>query len=77
MGKESACQRRRHNRPEFNPGSRTFPVEGNGNPGSPVFLPGKFHGPRSLMGYSPWGQKELDTTMHAPTQDFSNAVQII
>ena len=28
----------------------------------PVFLPGKSHGQRSLAGYSPWGQKELDTT---------------
>ena len=29
---------------------------------TPVFLPGKFHGQRSLVGYSPWGHKELDTT---------------
>ena len=29
---------------------------------TPVFLPGKFHGYRSLVGYSPWGHKELDTT---------------
>ena len=28
----------------------------------PVFLPGEFHGQRSLAGYSPWGLKELDTT---------------
>ena len=28
----------------------------------PVFLPGKFHGRRSLAGYSPWGCKESDTT---------------
>ena len=28
----------------------------------PVFLPGKFHGQRSLAGYCPWGCKELDTT---------------
>ena len=27
-----------------------------------VFLPGKFHGQRRLVGYSPWGLKELDTT---------------
>ena len=26
------------------------------------FLPGKFHGQRSLVGYSPWGCKESDTT---------------
>ena len=29
---------------------------------TPVFLPGKFHGQRSLAGYSPWGCKESDTT---------------
>ena len=28
----------------------------------PVFLPGESHGWRSLVGYSPWGRKELDTT---------------
>ena len=27
-----------------------------------VFLPGKSHGRRSLVGYSPWGHKESDTT---------------
>ena len=26
-----------------------------------VFLPGEPHGQRSLVGYSPWGRKELDT----------------
>ena len=26
----------------------------------PVFLPGKFHGQRSLAGYSAWSPKELD-----------------
>ena len=29
---------------------------------TPVFLPGKAHGERSLVGYSPWGCKESDTT---------------
>ena len=28
----------------------------------PVFFPGKFHGWRSLVGYSPWGRNELDMT---------------
>ena len=37
------------------------PEGGNGKP-TPVFLPGKFHGQRSLMGYSPWGLKESNTT---------------
>ena len=32
---------------------------------TPVFLPGKFHGQRSLAGCSPWGHKESDTTEHA------------
>ena len=31
---------------------------------SPVFLPGKFHGQRSFIGYSPWGHKESDMTEH-------------
>ena len=29
---------------------------------TPVLLPGKFHGERSLTGYSPQGHKESDTT---------------
>ena len=29
---------------------------------SPEFLPGEFHGQRRLVGYSPWGCKELNTT---------------
>ena len=29
---------------------------------TPVFLAGEFHGQRSLVGYSPWGRKESDTT---------------
>ena len=29
---------------------------------TPVLLPGKSHGRRSLVGYSPWGRRELDTT---------------
>ena len=29
---------------------------------TPILLPGKSHGQRSLVGYSPWGHKESDTT---------------
>ena len=29
---------------------------------TPVLLPRKSHGQRSLVGCSPWGRKELDTT---------------
>ena len=35
------------------------PLEKEWQP-TPVFLPGEFHGQRSL-GYSPWGHTELDT----------------
>ena len=31
---------------------------------TPVLLPGKSHGQRSLVGASPWGRKESDTTEH-------------
>ena len=36
---------------------------------TPALLPGKSHGQRSLVGYSPWGCKELDTTerLHFPS----------
>ena len=32
---------------------------------TPIFLPEKSHGQRSLMAYSPWGPKESDVTEHA------------
>ena len=32
-----------------------------------VFLRGKFHGQRSLVGYSPWSHKESDTTEELST----------
>ena len=30
---------------------------------TPISLPGKFHGQRSLVEYSPWGLKESDTLL--------------
>ena len=60
-GKEPACQRRRHKRRGFDPGVGEIPWRKAWQP-TPVFLPSKFHGQRSLMGYSPWGCKESDTT---------------
>ena len=38
-----------------------IPGEGNGKP-TPVFLPGKSHGQRSLAGYSPRGHRQLAMT---------------
>ena len=37
---------------------------------TPIFLPGEFHGQRSLAGYSPWGHKESDMT-EQPTLSLS------
>ena len=56
--KESACQCRR---PGFNPWVGKIPWRRERLP-TPVFQPGEFHGQRSLVGYSPWGCKESDTT---------------
>ena len=43
------------------PGLGRSPGEGNGNPLQYYCLE-KSHGQRSLVGYSPWGRKESDTT---------------
>ena len=48
------------------PGLGRCPEEGNGYPVQYSFLPGEFHGQRSLAGYSPWGRKELDMTEWMP-----------
>ena len=45
----------------FDPWVRKIPWRREWQPTS-VFLPGKSHGQRSLVGYSPLGHKELDTT---------------
>ena len=34
---------------------------------TPVFLPGKFRGQRSLVGYSPWGRKESNMSEYMHT----------
>ena len=57
-GKELACHCRRRG---FDPWVRKIPWRRKWQP-TPVFLPGKSHGWRSLAGYSPWGHKEPDMT---------------
>ena len=57
--KESACQCRRHT---FDPWVRKISWGRRKN--TPVFLPEKFHGQRSLKGYSSWYCKESDRTEH-------------
>ena len=56
-GKESTCQCRSHQEGGFVPWVRKSP--GIGNQPTPVFLPVKFQGQKSLVGYSPWNCKEL------------------
>ena len=56
-GKESAC-----NADVRDAGSISGLGRSLGKRMAPVFLPGEFHGQRSLLGYSLWGHKELDTT---------------
>ena len=48
-------------RPGFNPWVRKIPWRRK-RQSTPVLLPGKSHGQRRLVGYSPWGHKESDTT---------------
>ena len=48
-------------RPGFDLWVGNFPWRRKWQP-TPVLLPGKSHGRRSLVGYSPWGCKELDMT---------------
>ena len=58
MVKEATCQRRQYG---FDPWVRKIPWRRKWQ-ATPVFLPGEFHGHRSLAGYSPWSHKESDTT---------------
>ena len=48
-------------RPGFNPWIGNISWRRKWQP-TPVFLPGKSHGWWNLVGYSPWGRKELDMT---------------
>ena len=66
-GKESTCQCRKYRRCRFDPWVRKIPGGGKWQ-STPVFLPEKSHGQRSLVGYCPKGQKESD-----PTEQLSTA----
>ena len=56
-----ACQFRRHRRPGFHLWVDKIPWSRKWQP-TPALLPGEFHGETSLVGYSPWGCEESDTT---------------
>ena len=59
-GKESACNAGDSRDTGQIPGWGRSPREENSKQPTPAFLPGEFHGPRSLVGYSPWDLKESD-----------------
>ena len=62
MGKEPACQFRLDIRDNgFDPWVGKIPSRRAQQP-TPVSLPGKSHGQKSLAGYSPYDHKESDTT---------------
>ena len=65
-GKESSCQCRRCTKCRFDPWVRKISCRRIWQP-TPVFLPGKSHGQRSQVGYSPQGSKESDTSKHTHT----------
>ena len=62
-GKESTCHCRRCRRCGFHPSVGNTPRRQIWQHTS-VFLSGKFHGHRNVVGYSPWGCRELDMTAH-------------
>ena len=78
-GKESTCQCRRCKRCGFDPWVGKVPWRRKWQ-SAPVFLPGKFHGQRSLAGYSPLGHKELNMTeqthKHIHTHTYSKVIQL-
>ena len=62
--KDSSCQYRSCRTCRFDPWVGKILWRRKWQP-TPVFLPGKSHGQRSLAGYCPWVCKESDTTEHA------------
>ena len=57
-------------------GSGRFPWRRKWQP-NPVFLPGKFHGQRNLVGCCPWGCKESDLAEHTHNKQFCDRYKIL
>ena len=74
--RERIClQCRRHRRHEFDPWVGKMPWRRAWQP-TPVFLPGKSYGQSNLVDYSPWGNKESDTTELLSTHTQNKAYNI-
>ena len=67
-GKESSCQGRRQ---RFESWLWEIPWRRNWQH-TPVFLPGKSHGQRSLAGYSPWGCKRVGFNLETKQEQTMN-----
>ena len=74
-GKESACQCRRYKIGGFDLWAGKIPWRRKRQP-TLVFLPGKSHGQRILVGYSPWGCKESDKTKHITLESVKFVVML-
>ena len=68
VGKIICLQCRSHRSHRFDPWVRKIPWRRKWQP-TPVFLPGKSHGQRSLVGYSPWDCKGSNTTEPPSTHE--------
>ena len=75
-GKEPSFQSRSCKRPRFGPWVRKILWRRKWQPAA-VFLPGKSHGQRSLVGYSPGGCKELDAAESLSTYTCTHSQEIV
>ena len=71
IGKESAYQYRRC---RFDPWVKKISWRRQWKP-TPIFLPGKFHGQRSLVGYSPQGCKKVGHNLATKQQQQQSELQ--
>ena len=73
-GRECTCQCRRQKRHGFHLWVGKIPWRRAWQP-TKVFLPGKSHGQRNLVGYSPWGHKSVGQDLATKQQDLSLELQ--
>ena len=71
-GKECTCQCKRHKKCGFAPWVGKIACRRAWQP-SPVFFPGKSHGQRSPVGYSPWGRRMGHDCTHTHTHTHTHA----
>ena len=74
-GKETAYQCRRCKRLRFDSWVRKMPWRRKWQP-TPVFLPGKSHGQKSLVCYSPWGCRRVRQNQESKQQQHALLIRI-